>query len=217
MGDGSEIFEILLLAAIVGFLMMRLWSVLGRRTGDEETRRAARWTPPSADVLPLAGPAAAPAAAPAAPAARASGIDALRAADRSFDSEAFLAGARGAFEIIVNSFAAGDTAALRPLLADDVYRSFAGAIAQRNATRERLQTHLLSIKSLEMVDGGVDGGEAHVAVKFVSDQTHVLYGADGSIIEGDPDRAEEKTDIWTFARPIRSRNPNWVLVATTNV
>lgn len=213
MGDGFQIFDIILFAAIAGFLLLRLRSVLGRRTGNEQ-RRPDPFAPPKPALTPVPTLAPESAAAPVAPKAGGTGLVALKAADPSFDEKVFLQGARGAFEIVVNSFAAGDTGVLQPLLSKDVFAAFSEAIRARAAAKETLQTTLLSIKSADIVEATLEGGTAIVTVKFVSDQTNVTRSGDGKVIEGDPDKVIEKTDFWTFARPIRSRDPNWMLVAT---
>jgi len=213
MGDGFQIFDIILFAAIAGFLLLRLRSVLGRRTGNEQRRNdpfaPAKPTLTPVPTLPLENAAAA-----ASPQAGATGVAALKAADPSFDEPAFLQGARGAFEIVVNSFAAGDTSVLQPLLSKEVFAAFGEAIRARVQAKETLQTTLLSIKSAEIVEATAERGTAIVTVKFVSDQTNVTRSGDGKVIDGDPDKVIEKTDFWTFARPVRSRDPNWTLVAT---
>jgi predicted lipid-binding transport protein (Tim44 family) len=215
MGD-YQYLDIVLFAVIAGFLILRLRSVLGRRTGNE--RRRDPFVPPKPDSAPenvvtlprgrsSVGPP--PASAPVAgPAAR------IKAADPRFDETDFLAGARGAFEIIVNAFAKGDTAALQPLLSDAVYASFAEAIRNRLAQHETLETNLLAIKAIELADGEIENDTALATVKFVSDQTNVTRAADGSVVDGNPERVVEKTDLWTFSRALRSRDPNWTLVAT---
>lgn len=215
MGDNLQILEIIVFGLVAAFLLFRLRGVLGRRTGNERPRafRAFR-APPSqgpvgagpvieGNVVPFGGDAAA-----------LSGAERLKAADRNFDEAKFLAGARGAFEIIVNTFAAGDTAALRPLLSDEVYQSFAKAIADRQAARETQETNLLSVKTCEIEAIDLVGREASVTVKFVSDQINVTRAADGRVVEGDPDHVAEKTDIWTFSRDVQSSNPNWKLTGT---
>lgn len=232
MGGDFQIFDILLLAAIGGFLAVRLWRILGRRTGNEQ-RRDPMWTRPpaappaprppgaTAKVVPLPprGPVIEGIATPVpgnAPAGR-NGIAALRAADPSFEEQHFLTGARAAFQIIVNSFAAGDEAALRPLLSDEVFHSFAQAIDARRAARERLETNLIALKSADIAEAAIDGDHGLVTVKFVSDQTNVVRGDDGTVHDGDPEHVVEKTDLWTFARRLRSPDPNWILVTTHNV
>ncbi len=116
--------------------------------------------------------------------------------------------------MIVNAFAAGDTASLQPLLSPSVYASFAEAIRQRLAAREKLEVTLLSIKAAELAEAEVEGDTLLVTVKFVSDQINAMRGADGAVIDGNPDLVVEHTDLWTFSRPVRSRDPNWILIAT---
>jgi predicted lipid-binding transport protein (Tim44 family) len=216
MGDGYQFLDIVVFAVIAGLLVLRLRSVLGRRTGNE--RRRDPFVPPAPGAAPEKVVTLLPprdrAPPPPGAAPLAAGIAALKAADKGFDEAAFLTGARGAFEIIVNAFAKGDTAALQPLLSEQVFVSFNEAIRHRAAQHETLETTLLGIKTVEIAGAGVDRGAAHVTVRFVSDQTNVTRAADGSVVEGNPDQVEEKTDLWTFVRPLPSRDPNWTLVAT---
>jgi predicted lipid-binding transport protein (Tim44 family) len=218
MGDGYQYLDIVLFAVIAGFLILRLRSVLGRRTGNERPRDP--FVPPKAEsaaenvvALPRGRPSVGAAPANASSPVSASGAR-VKAADPRFDETAFLAGARGAFEIIVNAFAKGDTAALQPLLSDAVYASFAEAVRARLAAHETFETNLLTIKAVELASAEIEGDTALVTVKFVSDQTNVTRTADGTVVDGNPDRVVEKTDLWTFSRSLRSRDPNWTLVAT---
>lgn len=225
MGGDFSVGSIVFFALVVLFLAFRLRSVLGRRTGQERYRDpfAQRSTPPPASApVPGAPPegrgpvieGSATTVSESTRAPLAAGLAQLKSADRNFDERVFLKGARGAFEIIVNAFAAGDTSALKPLLSADVYRSFAGAIQQRQAAKETHETNLMTVKDCDLVEAGVESNVGFVTVKFVSDQVNVTRAADGKVIDGDPDRVIEKTDFWTFSRDIRSRDPNWQLVAT---
>src|SRR5579864_1361893 len=210
-GGDFQIFEIIIFAAVAGFLLLRLRSVLGRRTGTE--KRIDPFAPPPAPP-PRPSPFVAPGAsqgpviegqampvANAPAAAKAPGAGAIKTADSSFDESAFLKGARGAFEIVVNAFAAADVAALKPLLAPDVLDSFVGAIKARGGTK--LPSPLVSIKTAEIVESAVEGATALVTVKFVSEQN-----AEGNAVE-------EHVDGWTFSRSLRARDPNWTLIATS--
>ena len=170
------------------------------------------WAEPGRSFC-VSGPGTAAAAAPAVASGK-SGVAALEAADPSFDEQAFLAGARGAFEIIVKAFAAGDTATLERLLNKDVFAAFAQAIHGREAARETLETQLVGLKAVELAEASIEGAAGLVTVKIVSDQINVTRAADGKVVEGDPDKPVEKTDFWTFSRVLRSRDPNWTLVAT---
>jgi predicted lipid-binding transport protein (Tim44 family) len=215
MDNSYQILDIVLFAAVAGFLLFRLRSVLGRRTGNE--RRADPVVAPKPLPVPPPQPVANDArAAPVAVSAASglTGIAALKAADPSFDEESFLKGARGAFEIIVRAFAAGDATALEPLLNKDVYGAFVEAIRARQAAKETQQTKLVGVKSVLIVEAVVEAATGLVTVKLVSDQINATRDASGQVVEGDPDKSVEKTDFWTFSRPLRARDPNWILVAT---
>ena len=116
--------------------------------------------------------------------------------------------------MIVAAFAEGDKNKLRPLLSDEVYEPFSKAIDERNAAHESLETRILSLKQIDIVEAELAGRIARVTLKIVSDQINVVRAHDGSIVDGDPDHAIEKTDFWTFARDTCSADPNWALVAT---
>lgn len=217
MGEGFVFIEIVIFAMIAAFLVYRLRSVLGRRTGEERPRPSPFTAAPSRpdNVVPLPQRAAVDAA-PAAdePVSLAEAIRQIHAADQSFDEKVFLQGARGAFQMIVGAFALGDTAALRPLLADDVYDSFAKAIRQRQSAGETLETRIERIRDADVIEARLDGRDAVVTVKFVSEQTNLVRNTAGEIVDGDPRQPVEVVDIWTFRRNTRARDPNWALVET---
>ena len=108
----------------------------------------------------------------------------------------------------------GDKAKLRPLLSDEVYAPFCAAIDERNAARETLETRIIALKRHDIGEADLAGQMARITVKLVSDQINVVRAHDGSIVDGDPDKAIEKTDFWSFARDTGSSDPNWLLVAT---
>jgi predicted lipid-binding transport protein (Tim44 family) len=159
-------------------------------------------------------PAAAPIQSAPAVGTAAGGLARIAAADPGFDAPHFLDGARAAFELIVGGFAAGDKTQLRSLLSDEVYNSFAAAIDERQAASETLETRIVKLKDIEVADAETAGNQARITVKLVSDQIHVLRAHDGSVVDGDPQNAIEKTDFWTFARDTRATDPNWLLIAT---
>ena len=217
MENSFQFLDIILFAGVAGFLLFRLRSVLGRRTGNERRRLDPFAQRPVAPPPPGTSPfnvAPANTARPAPAAIGTDGLAALRAADPSFDPDAFLAGARTAFEMIVKAFAAGDTATLQPLLAPDVFAAFSEAIQARQAAKETHETKIVAIKVAVIEQVAVENANGLVTVKLVTDQINVTRTADGAVVEGDADKAVEKTDFWTFSRPLRSRNPNWILVAT---
>jgi predicted lipid-binding transport protein (Tim44 family) len=223
MGD-FQYFDIILFAMIAAFLVLRLRSVLGRRTGNERrrelfVRRAAPIAEkPSSEEVATPGDQdkdmTVPALAGKPADAVADGLSRIHRADPSFDPPRFLEGARTAFEMIVSAYAKGDKAGLRPLLSDQVYRPFAATIDERVAAKETFETRDLRLDDAEIVDADLSGRTARVTVKLVSHQINVTRAMDGSIVDGDPEHPVEKTDYWTFARDTRSPDPNWVLVAT---
>ena len=230
MGDFPHFFDIILFAMVAAFLVLRLRSVLGRRTGQQRRpdpllRRAEA---PAGDkvgeklgdkVVSLGNrnPAMPPPVVTATPPdAVAVGLERIRSADPGFDPAQFLEGARLAFEMVVDAFAAGDKSRLRPLLSDEVYHPFAAAIDERSAAGETLETRIIALKRLDITEAGLADRIARITVKFVSDQINVLRAHDGSIVDGDPDHAIEKTDFWSFTRDTGSSDPNWVLVATAS-
>ena len=218
--DLAHSFDIVLFAMVALFLVLRLRSVLGRRTGNEQRRDlfVPRNGPAADKVVALPPrPTASPMPPPQSAAAGndvVAGVGRIRAADPGFDPEQFLQGARAAFEMIVSAFAEGDKAQLRPLLSDEVFGRFATAIDERDEAKETLETRVLRLKTAEIVGATLSGRTAQVTVELVSDQINVLRAHDGSIVDGHPENPIEKTDFWTFARDTRSPDPNWVLVAT---
>jgi predicted lipid-binding transport protein (Tim44 family) len=221
MGEFQQYFDIILFAMVAGFLVLRLRSVLGRRTGNERRRdlfvRRTRPAPEKAPPLiePSPGTAADAAAAPLADAV-AEGLNQIHRADPSFDPAQFLEGTRIAFEMIVTAFANADKAGLRPLLSDEVFQQFVTAIDERTAAKETLETRILRLESADIVEAELLGRNAQVTAKLTSQQINVTRAMDGSIVDGDPQHPTEKTDYWSFARDTRSADPNWVLVATSS-
>jgi predicted lipid-binding transport protein (Tim44 family) len=150
----------------------------------------------------------------AAPESLREGLAAIRQADPSFNPIDFVAGAKIAFEMILMSFAEGDTKTLQPLLGPDVYQSFAAAIEARRNADHHLKTTLVGITHVEIAEANLTGKLAQVTLKITSEQIDVTEDASGQVIEGDPARVDTLVDLWTFARDTTSRDPNWQLVAT---
>ena len=216
-----QYFDIILFAMVAGFLVLRLRSVLGRRTGNERRRdlfprRAAPAADKVATVVEPDKRLARPAGDTSPADVVAEGLNRIRRADPSFDPAHFIEGARTAFEMIVAAFAKGDKAELRPLLSDEVFRRFAMAIDERVAAKEALETQIERLDSVDIVEAELVARTAQVTLKLVSHQVNVTRAMDGSIVEGSPGQPVEKTDYWTFARDTRSTNPNRVLVATSS-
>jgi predicted lipid-binding transport protein (Tim44 family) len=235
-------YDIILIGLVAVFLILRLRSVLGKRTGNERPPARDPFTPPSPppsprigdapaqgpsgndNILPLPGANAPPRPplnttgpggirATVVPAA-AAGVAAIRSADPSFDGGSFTAGARAAFTTIVEAFAKDDTAALRPLLDNPTFTSFEGAIRGRAERKEKAETTLIGFEASDIAAAELKGGDASVTVRFVSEQINVLRNAEGQIVDGNPNEVQKVVDLWTFRRDIKSSDPNWLLVKT---
>ena len=143
------------------------------------------------------------------------GIDDLKKADPDFQPEEFLTGVETAFEMIVEAFSRGDIQVLQGLLDDPTLRGFEAEIERRAEAHEEVDSSLISIDTCQMVEANVDGSSANVTVNIVSKQIHVVRDADtGAALEGDASNVSTINDLWTFARDVRSNDPNWRLVET---
>ncbi|HEY9078601.1 Tim44/TimA family putative adaptor protein [Magnetovibrio sp.] len=232
-----QFFDIILFALIAIFLVLRLRSVLGNRDGheggygdvfkrDQDAKAEPRDDNGNVIELPGARTADSDLFGDEKPVEKAQpqedlpegplgdGIRAIRENDPSFTTKDFIGGASMAFEMILNAYADGDTKTLKNLLSSDVFAGFEQAISERNAEGQTLQETLVGISKAEVVEAYMDGRDAVVTVKFVSEQISALLDSDGSVIDGDPTKVVEATDFWTFSRPAKSRNPNWLLVGT---
>jgi len=212
MNDGFHYLDIIFFAMVAAFLVLRLRSVLGRRTGAEQPPE--RWGAgdPASNVVDLASRRSVAEPDPGTSASR--GLAQIRTIDRSFDLDSFLGGAQAAFSMVVNAFAAGDRETLRQLLSPDVFANFVAAIDGRAARGETLSTELVTIRTAEPIEAGLNGAFFEITVRFVSEQVSLLRDAEGRVIEGNPDRIITVTDEWTFRRDPRAADPNWLLVAT---
>lgn len=223
---GGGFLDIIIFAVIALFLVFRLRSVLGRRTGHERPppdRLSPQKSeaPTNDNVVELADRAARPEDAEDADSATevsddplAAGLTQIKIADSNFDPLEFATGARSAFEMVVQAFAEGDLKTLRSLLNDEVYDNFSAAVQQREGADEELETTVIGVKKADIFEARVEGRMAFITLKFLSEQVNVTRDKGGEVIDGDPNRITEITDIWTFARNTRARDPNWTLVET---
>ncbi len=224
---------IIIFAVLALFVLYKLRSVLGarsdidRRPPQPATRRAGDAPTAANDSniirLPNAGGTAAqprPAPTPAdrwlAVAGEKAwpGLDAIAAADGSFSGTSFISGAVAAYEMIVLAFAKGDVATLRNLLEKDVFDSFEGSIKARAAAGQKLETTFVSMDKATIDDAALRGPAAQISVRFLSKIISATRDASDNVIEGSAERTIDMVDLWTFARPVSSRDPNWKLIAT---
>jgi predicted lipid-binding transport protein (Tim44 family) len=236
MQDSFDVTTIIFLA-LAAFVVWRLRSVLGQKTGREQPPVVRREPPPPArqeagapeagNVVRLPGAAASRAngsgvelapdrwkgvAEPGS--AVAAGLDEIAKVEPGFDARGFIEGAKMAYEMIVSAFAQGDRKTLKNLLSRDVYDGFDRAIGEREKRGEKAETTFVSIDKAEIVGVEVRNQVAHMTVRFVSQLITATRNAEGAVVDGSPEAVVEVTDVWTFARPIGSRDPNWQLVAT---
>ena len=229
--EGFQFIDIIILAMAAGFIVLRLRSVLGRRTGHEPTpdspdpRAEDSFTRNPDNVVQL----------PVPPARRSpesvmldiepayqgtpleAGLVQIKMSDPSFSASGFLEGAAKAFEMIVAAYAKHDIDTLRPLLSTDVYARFAASIQDREERGESMDTELVVLKPPRLGNVEVREGRAVVDVRFQSEQVNVVKDKSGTIVEGDRDHVDSVTDVWTFARELASPSPNWMLIATRSV
>jgi predicted lipid-binding transport protein (Tim44 family) len=141
-------------------------------------------------------------------------ITQMRIADPRFDVREFVGGARAAFEMVVEAFAKGDRKTLQQLLSPEVYENFESAIREREQKNHTLENTLIRVVSTDAIEAELEDRIASITVKIVSEQVNVSKNAAGEVVDGNPNHITEVTDIWTFSRDLRSRDPNWKLVAT---
>jgi predicted lipid-binding transport protein (Tim44 family) len=210
---------IVILALVALFIGLRLYSVLGERTGheqqpilkpaDPDARVEPRPVPPSAvpqapqdagdmAFLPMAGP----------------GVRAILAADPTFDVARFLEGAKAAYRVVLEAFWKGDLATLRPHADDHVYETFAAAIEQRQKDELKLDNRLVTIDQAVISEATIERSVAVVTVRFEADIAAVTRNAAGEVVAGSLSDAVQTRDLWTFRRDVQTRDPNWLLIET---
>jgi predicted lipid-binding transport protein (Tim44 family) len=205
---------ILIFGGVAAFILFRLLSVLGTRTGHEQAppdlegvQRPVRVPRSAQEQAGVSKPERKPS--PVSPAAAP-----LRAIDPEFEEKAFLEGAKGAYEMIVEAFAAGDLKSIRRFLGQSVYEAFKAAVGEREQRGWSSELKFVGIDGASIVSSEADEETMTVVTDFASNQVRVTRDRDGKVIDGDPNRIDLVKDRWTFSRKTRSGDPNWVLVAT---
>ena len=214
----SPTIQLLVLAGIAVFLILKLRGVLGSREGFEKPEAqdgAQRRGRPDLEVIEggidsditdhvQEGSSAAKA------------LAAMKAVEPSFNVSDFLLGARGAYEMILMGFQHGDLASIKPFLSDDVFESFSEVVTEREKKGLSIDAHFVGLREMDLKDAEFDDKthEGEVTVKFLAELTSVVRDKAGEIIEGNPNEVKRQKDIWTFARIMGSNDPNWKLVAT---
>lgn len=197
-GLNTSLIEILVLAVVAGLVLMRLYSVLGRRTGAERSNQPQAQPQPAQGPLPRMGEDRRQQPSLGALAASGDGLVDIARVDPSFDPDHFVQGARGAYEIIIGAYAKGDREALRGLLTPRVFNTYVAAIEAREAKGEK-GPELVRLKSAEIADAALEGDIARVAVKFEAELAEGVH------------HLRDTKERWTFERNVRSHDPNWQL------
>lgn len=206
---------LLFFIGVAGFVLFRLFSVLGTRTGHEarheiepgpqrrakDDRAAEPDRPDEAEEREPVRPVS-------------TNARVLREADPEFDETQYLDGARMAYEMIVEAFAGGDMKSIRPFLGDSVYDAFKTAVSARDVAGHIADVKFVGIERAAIVDASADDDWITAVTEFTSNQVRVTRDKDGETVDGDPNRIELVRDRWTFARKRASRDPNWMLIAT---
>ena len=216
----SPFLQLLVLAGIAIFLILKLKNVLGTREGFEKPVIARDAAParvergnlkvieggPDEDIVDHV-----PADSDAAKA-----LAAMKRVDENFNVGDFLGGARGAYEMILMAFEAGDLDKIKPFLSDEVYESFASVVEARKKQGLTIEANFIGVREMKLIDAEFDAQtkEAELTMRFVAELTSVVRDKGGDIIEGNPNEVKRQKDVWTFARVMGSDNPNWQLVAT---
>ncbi|NBO20643.1 MAG: Tim44 domain-containing protein [Rhodobacteraceae bacterium] len=215
----SSIIQILVLAAVAVFLLLKLRSVLGTREGFEKPPLPIPAGPqinprgfevidggPDHDVIDHAPEGSATAKA----------LSEMKRVEPAFRVGSFMGGARGAYEMILTAFDKGDLTSIRPFLGPDVAEAFETVIADRAAKGLEVQSNFVGLRELSLVSATFDprSKEAEITLRLVGELTTTVRNAKGEIVEGSPTEIRRQRDVWTFARQMGSANPNWALVAT---
>ncbi|MDC1230601.1 Tim44/TimA family putative adaptor protein [Octadecabacter sp.] len=215
----SPVIQLLVLAGIAIFLILRLRSVLGTREGFEKPRvqkpEPSRRSTPDLEVID-GGPDPDVVDYVDADSDAATALTAMKTVDRSFSVREFLRGGRGAYEMILTEFEKGELAEIKPFLSDDVYEAFAGVVEDREKNGLSVNFTFVGISETTLVDAEYNEAtkEAEISIKFIAESTSAVYDNGGDLIEGSPTEIKKQRDVWTFGRTMGTGDPNWFLVAT---
>ncbi|WP_300056763.1 Tim44/TimA family putative adaptor protein [uncultured Roseobacter sp.] len=215
----SPLIQLLVLAGIAVFLILRLKNVLGTRDGFEQPplpkpQTRSRSGPefevieggPDLDIVDHVEE----------DSDAAKALASMKRIEPSFNVTDFLGGARSAYEMIVMGYEKGELSEIQPFLAEDIYESFVDGIAAREDQGLTVESNFIGVRELKLMDATFDDDtqEAELTIRFVAELTSVVRDAEGEIVDGDPKEIKRQKDTWSFARTMGSDDPNWLLVST---
>ena len=213
----SPIIQLLVLAAIAVFLIMRLRGVLGTREGFEkpQVQQRSQRRGPDLEVIE-GGPDLDIADHAEEGSDTAKALAEMKRVDNGFHVGEFLGGAKGAYEMILMAFEKGDLSEVEDFLSDEIVETFQSVIDSRNEQGLAVEASFVGVREIGLKEAEFDRdtNEGEVTVRFVGELTSVVKNATGNIVEGDPNEIKRQRDVWTFARTMGADDPNWQLVAT---
>ena len=215
----SAIIQLLVLAGIAVFLILRLRNVLGTREGFEKPPvprgEGADRTRPEFEVIE-GGPDRDITDHVDDGTDAAKALGAMKLVEPGFSVSEFLEGARGAYEMILMAFEKGEIDDIAPFLGEEVHQTFVDVIGEREDQGLTIEANFIGVRELALTGAEFDRDtqEAEISVRFVGELTSAVRNAAGEIIEGNPNEIKRQKDTWTFARPMGTNDPNWKLVAT---
>lgn len=213
----TQLLTTLLIAGVALFILIRLYMVLGRRTGHERPPQESYELGASSPESPSSAAPKVAIPAPDRPSDPvASGLFDIGLADRSFDKDQFLKGAQAAYEMILTAFAACDRDTLKPLLSAEVFAAFDTVMKKREADKLKASITLVGFSEVKITAASLKNMVAEVTISFAARLISSTTDAEDKIVEGDASAVQDVTDIWTFTRDVRARDPNWQLVATSS-
>ncbi len=204
-----DLIVLLVIAAVALFVLARLYTVLGRDVGAPP--------PPAARKVELATESASLTEESVQKIPEFPGLEALQAADRSFDPVSFLSGAKAAYEMIVTAFAQGDRETLRRLLEDSVYEAYDEVIKERESAGRKIQVDIVRMHESKIIEAEIDDKTALVTVQFHTDLSQVEKDEDGQVKDGEETGLSETIEQWIFSRKINSADPNWRLFGVSAI
>lgn len=219
----SGVIQLLVLAAVAIFLILKLKNVLGTRDGFEKPQLRDDAAPKrmdrrSGDLSVVEGGLDRDIADHVkSGTAAADALSRMKLADPKFSLGEFLAGAKGAYEMILMAFERGELDSVQPFISEEVYASLNEAVEERKSKGLKIEASFVGLREIGVADAEFDPktGLGEVTVKFLGELTSVIRNADGDIVEGNPNEVKRQRDVWTFARKLGSDDPNWQLVATS--
>ena len=203
MNEVIQYMDIIFLAVVAGIVLLRLRSVLGKRTGSEKKdSNLYSYDQPVSQTTDIKKPIKA-------------NKQKSKISSDWFDSDDFVSGARGAYEMIVTNFENGNIKELKPLLEDNVLRSFSEVIEQRKQNSEQVEFSFIGIESAEIIYKDLKSSPMEVTVRFISEMITCIKNNKDEVISGSLNQVQKITDVWTFAKHKNKKNSNWLLLATS--